>query len=120
MNSAIKWAAIIAIGLGVVSLRAAAGAETGVTVVRGTPSKSAAAKTSAGLPTVLRGRQAGSSNSTATRKRRSRGAATGWITTGGETLWLVQRHGGRIVGCWMQGSTQAGQSEIRCARSAWR
>jgi len=44
----------------------------------------------------------------------------GWIATGGETLWLVERGGGRVVGCWLQGSTQAGETDVRCGRGTLR
>ena len=117
--AAIKWAAIMLVGLGLASA-AATSAEATVTVLRGTAGKPGATQASAGMPTVLRGRQSGSPKSAETGKRRARRAASGWITTGGDTLWMVERRGGQIVGCWLQGSTQAGRTEIRCARRGWR
>ncbi len=117
MNGAIRWTAIMVVGLGVLAAPVLA-AETAVTVIRGTASDTASLPASAGLPTVLRGWQAGSPRSAkAPAPRRD---SSGWIATGGDTLWLVERHGGRVIGCWLQGSTQAGETEIRCGHGAWR
>jgi hypothetical protein len=120
MNGAIKLAAIMAIGLGVFAAQAVDAAESGVTVVRGTAGNAAATKAVTGLPTVLRGIKASSPRRAKAPRRGSRSAASGWIATGGDTLWLVERQGGRIIGCWLQGSTQAGQTDIRCGRGGWR
>jgi hypothetical protein len=115
MNRAFKLAAIVAAiviaGIGV--LAGPAAAQTGVTVLRGT-----ASDTDSGKVTVLRGWQVGAKRPA--KARAPRGAAPGWIATGGETLWLVERGGGRVIGCWLQGSTQAGETDIRCAQGGLR
>lgn len=120
MKRAIHWSAIAVVGLGMVSAGASFAADSGVTVLRGTPTQTAETKASAGEHIVLRGMPAERSQSAESRKSRSRQVASGWISTGGEALWLVERRGGTIVGCWLQGSTYAGRSEIRCARTRWR
>jgi hypothetical protein len=112
MNGAYKLAAIVVAGFGVLAAPAAA-AETGVTVLRGT-----ASDTDSGKVTVLRGWQVGAKRPA--KAPAPRGAAPGWIATGGETLWLVERGGGRVIGCWLQGSTQAGETDIRCAQGGLR
>ncbi len=121
MNGAINWAAkwtvIVVAGLGVLAAPAVA-AETGVTVIRGTTIGTAAGQAAAGLPTVLRGWPPGAPRRAP--KPEPKRDAPGWIATGGETLWLVERDGGRVVGCWLQGSTQVGEIDILCGRGALR
>ncbi len=121
MNGAIKcatkWAAITVAGLGVLAVSAVA-AETGVTVIRGTASDAASGQPAAGLPTVLRGWPPGAPRRAP--KPEPKRDAPGWIATGGETLWLVERDGGRVVGCWLQGSTQVGEIDVLCGRGALR
>ncbi len=117
MNGAIKWAAIVVAGLSVLAAPAVA-VETGITVIRGTVSEAASNQPAAGLPTVLRGWPPGAQRKAA--KPKPKRDAPGWIATGGETLWLVERGGGRVVGCWLQGSTQVGETDIRCSRGALR
>ncbi len=112
MNGAMKLAVIMVAGLGVLGAPAVA-AETGVTVLRGSAS---AADT--GRVTVLRGWQAGSPRPA--KAPPPRRAAPGWIATGGDTLWLVERGGGRVTGCWLQGSTQAGETDILCGQGGLR
>ncbi len=115
MNGAIKW--VVVAGLVVLAAPAIA-VESGVTVIRGTTSDTAAGQPAAGLPTVLRGWPPGAERLAA--KPEPKRDAPGWIATGGETLWLVERGGGRVVGCWLQGSTQAGETDVRCGRGALR
>ncbi len=115
MKSASTWAAALVAGLALFAAPAVA-AETDVTVIRGTMSDAAAPE--AGVATVLRGWPAGT-------PRPASAAApepgpTNWIATAGDTLWLVERQGGRVVGCWLQGSGRVGVSNIRCRRGAWR
>jgi hypothetical protein len=45
---------------------------------------------------------------------------SGWIAVGGDALWLVERDGGRVIGCWLQGSTQVGRTNVRCGEGGWR
>ena len=71
-----------------------------------------------GLPTVLRGWPSGSPRIAA--KPKPKRVSPGWIATGGETLRLVERDGGRVVGCWLQGSTQVSEIDVLCGRGAWR
>ncbi len=115
MNGIGKWAVIMVAGLGV--LAAPAAAETGVTVLRGTASDAAAGADS-GKVTVLRGWPAGAPDRA--KAPPPHRAAPGWIATGGETLWLVERGGGRVIACWLQGSTEAGETDIRCGRGGLR
>ncbi len=121
MNGAIsqtaKWAVIVVAGLGVLAAPAVA-AETEVTVIRGTTSDTAAGQAAAGLPTILRGWPPGARRLAA--KPKPKRDAPGWIATGGDSLWLVERGGGRVVGCWLQGSTQAGETDVRCGRGTLR
>ncbi len=117
MNGTIKWAAIMVTGLGVLSTPAVA-VESGVKVIRGPASDAASGKPAAGLPTVLRGWPPGAKRLAA--KPEPKRDAPQWISTGGDALWLVERDGGRVVGCWLQGSTQAGETDVRCGRGAWR
>ena len=121
MNVAIKWstrwAAIMVAGLGVVAAPAVA-AKTEVTVIRGTASGAASGQPAGGLPTVLRGCLPGTKRVQA--KPEPEPQAPGWIATGGETLWLLERGGERMIGCWLQGSTQVGGIDIRCGRGALR
>ncbi len=120
MNGAINWAAkwtVIAVaGLGVLAAPAVA-EKTGVTVIRGTTIGTAAGQAAAGLPTVLRGWPPGAPRRAP--KPEPKRDAPGWIATGGESMWLVER-GGRVVGCWLQGSTQVGEIDVLCERGAWR
>ncbi len=117
MNSASTWAATLVAGLALFAAPAAA-AETDVTVIRGTMSDTAAARQEAGLPTILRGWPAGAPRRAAAPEPEP--GPTRWIATAGDTLWLVERRGGRVVGCWLQGSGRVGVSNIRCRRGAWR
>lgn len=121
MNGIGKWAVIMVVGLGVPGAPVVA-AETGVTVIRGavsdTDSGPPAAKPLAGLVTVLRGWPVGEPRRPAAPALDS--AAPGWIATGGETLWLVERGGGRVIGCWLQGSTQVGETDVFCAQGGLR
>ena len=93
-------------------------AETGVTVLRGTASDADSGPAAAGLVTVLRGWPAGAPRPA--KAPAAYRAGPGWIATGGDTLWLVERGGARLIGCWLQGSTEAGETDIRCGRAALR
>jgi len=117
MNGAITWAATVVVGLGVLAAPAAA-EKSGITVIRGTMSDAVAGRAAAGLPTVLRGWPPGSPRSAA--KPKPKRVSPGWIATGGDTLWLIERGGGRVVGCWLQDSTQVGETDIRCGRNILR
>ena len=111
MTGAIKMAAFMVAGLGVLGAPAVA-AETDVTVLRGTASNA-----ESGRVTLLRGWPAGAPRKPATPAPER--DAPGWIATGGETLWLVERDGGEVLGCWLQGSTDADETdEIRCSRAS--
>ncbi len=116
MNGAIKRVAIVVAGLGVLAAPAVA-VESGVTVIRGTTSDTATGQAAAGLPTVLRGWPPGAPRRAP--KPEPKRDAPGWIATGGESMWLVER-GGRVIGCWLQGSTQVGEIDVLCGRGAWR
>ncbi len=120
MNGAINWAAkwtVIAVaGLGVLAAPAVA-EKTGVTVIRGTTSDAASGQLATGLPTVLRGWPQEAPRAAA--EPEPKRDAPGWIATGGESMWLVER-GGRVIGCWLQGSTQVGEIDVLCGRGAWR
>ena len=116
INRAAKWAAIVVAGLGVLAAPAVA-VETGITVIRGTASEAASDQPTAGIPTVLRGWPPGAPRRAP--KPEPKRDAPGWIATGGESMWLVER-GGRVVGCWLQGSTQVGEIDVLCERGAWR
>ncbi len=117
INRAAKWAANVVAGLGVLAAPAVA-VETGITVIRGTASEAAADQPTAGIPTVLRGWPPGAPRRAP--KPEPKRNSPGWIATGGETLWLIERGGGRVVGCWLQGSTQVGETDVRCGRGALR
>ena len=117
INRAAKWTVIVVAGLGVLAAPAVA-VETGITVIRGTASKAASDQPTAGLPTVLRGWAPGSPRSVA--KPKPKRVSPGWIATGGDTLWLIERGGGRVVGCWLQDTTQVGETDIRCGRNILR
>ncbi len=117
INRAAKWAVIVISGLGVLAAPAIAG-KSGVTVIRGTASDAKTDEPAAGLPTVLRGWPPGSPRSAA--KPKQKRVSPGWIATGGDTLWLIERGGGRVVGCWLQDSTQVGEIDVLCERGAWR
>ena len=117
MNGAIKWAVIVVAGLGVLAAPAVA-VESGIKVIRGTTSDTAAGQPADGLPTVLRGWPSGAQRKAA--KPEPKRDQPGWVASGGETLWLVERGGGGLIGCWLQGSTQAGETDIRCKRGALR
>lgn len=116
MRRAIRWSAIPVLGLGMFLADAAVAADADVTVLRGMSAKTTA---STGAPTVLRGMPAGDSQAADAKKLRSRRVASSWISTGGDSLWLVESDGGGIVGCWLQGSGYAGRTDIRCARRGW-
>ena len=117
MNGVIKRAVIVVAGLGVLAAPAVA-ANTGVSVIRGTVGDTATGRpAAAGLPTVLRGWAPGAERVAA--KPEPKRDAPGWIATGGESMWLVER-GGQVVGCWLQGSTQVGEIDVLCGRGAWR
>ncbi len=115
MKCGVGWIAIVVAVLG---LPAAAAAQSGVAVVRGTAS--AAESSVVGFPTILRGQSAAQSWRAGTPSPPPEYDPYAWIAAGGDTLWLVERQGDRIVGCWLQGSSRAGETEIRCARDAWR
>ncbi len=117
INGVAKRAAIAVAWLGVLATPAVA-AESAVTIIHGAASGAASGQTAAGLPTVLRGWPPGAPRMAATPEPKR--DAPGWIATGGDTLWLVERGGGQVVGCWLQGSTRAGETEIRCGHGAWR
>ncbi len=121
MNDISKWAVIMAAGLAVLGTPAVS-AETGVTVIRGSASDADSGPPAdgplAGLVTVLRGWPAGEPRRPATPTPDS--TAPGWIATGGDTLWLVERGGGRVIGCWLQGSTQAGETDVFCGQGGLR
>ena len=117
INRGAKWTVIVVAGLGVLGAPAVA-AETEVTVIRGTTSDAATDQLTAGLPTVLRGWSPGAPRRAP--KPKPKRHEPGWIATGGETLWLVERGGGRVVGCWLQGSTHAGETDVRCGRGTLR
>ena len=121
MNGAIKCAtrlaATVVTGLGVLATPAVA-AQTEVTVIRGTASDTASGQPADGLPAVLRGWPPGAKRAQA--KPEPKPGAPGWIATGGETLWLLEPGGERMIGCWLQGSTQVGGTDIRCGRGALR
>ena len=118
MRCGVGWIMIVVAGLGVPV--AAVAAESGVAVVRGTATASAAAPSAVGLPAILRGRPAASPRRASTPPSPPEYDSAGWIATGGDTLWLVERQGDGIVGCWLQGSARAGETVIRCARDSWR
>ncbi len=121
MNGAIsqtaKWAVIVVAGLGVLAAPAVA-VETEIAVIRGTASDAASVQPAAGLPTILRGWPPGARRLAA--KPKPKRDAPGWIATGGDSLWLVERGSGQLVGCWLQGSTQVGELDVICGRGAWR
>jgi hypothetical protein len=115
MRDAIKWAAITASLLGTLAAPAAAATGT-VTVIRGNASEAAAGRQGARAPTVLRG-LAPEAKPTQPAPETSRVSAD-WIATAGDNLWFVERHGGRVIGCWMQESTQVGEIDIRCGQTS--
>ncbi len=117
MISAGKLAATMITGL-VVWASGAIAAETVVTVFRGTESGAAADQQQAGLPVVLRGMPVASRQPADTQAPEPDG--DGWTATGGEALWLVERDGGQVLGCWLQGSSQAGMTDVRCGEGVWR
>ncbi len=86
-------------------------------MIRRAASDTATGRPAAGLPTVLRGWAPGAERVAA--KPEPKRYAPVWIATGGESMWLVER-GGRVVGCWLQGSTQVGEIDVLCGRGAWR
>jgi len=102
MNVAIKWttrwAVVVVAGLGALATPAVA-AKTEVTVIRGTASDAASGQPGGGLPTVLRGWPPGAKRVRA--KPEPELQAAGGIATGGETLWLLERGGERMIGCWL-------------------
>lgn len=117
MNSAGTWAATLIAALALFAAPAVA-AQADVTVIRGTMSDAAAEQAAGGLPTVLRGWRAGAPRPAATPEPEP--GPTSWIAAGGDTLWLVERNGGRVIGCWLQGSGRVGVSNVRCGQGAWR
>ena len=114
MNGAIKW--VVVAGLVVLAAPAVA-VESGIKVIRGTTSDTAAGQPADGLPTVLRGWPSGAQRKAA--KPEPKREAPKWIAAGGESMWLIDRTGG-VIGCWLQGSTQVGELDVICGRGAWR
>ena len=118
MKCGVGWIMFVVAVLGLPA--ASIAAESGVAVVRGTATASTVEPLVAGIPTILRGQPAAASWRASTPPSPPEYEPPGWITTGGDTLWLVERQGDGIVGCWLQGSARAGETVIRCAHDTWR
>ena len=114
MSDAIKWAAITASLLGVLGAPASAATDK-VTVIRGNAVEATVGQRGAKLPTVFRGQAADARRAVPEPKPQREPAA--WIATAGDNLWFVDRDSGRIIGCWLQESTQVGEIDIRCGES---
>lgn len=85
----------------------------GVTVLRGGASETVVtAQAAAGAIEVLRGTAVASRPPAERRSRATRGPT---LVAAGETLWLSDARTGRLIACWVGGSSVAGRSAIRCA-----
>ena len=115
MSRAIRWASLSTIVVAGLLAAPAIAATNGVTVIRGTVSDAGPSQPTAGLPTALRGWAPGTPR--AQPKPEPKRTKSRWTTIGGDTLWFVERSGQRIIGCWLQGSTQVGGIDVRCGRT---